>query len=582
MIVVPKPQHMEVFDTNLEADSFQVIVDNEEIYEFVKEISTVDGKCEIRYHQEPSLEKEHYKIKVSQSGIDIAYGTPEGAFRAHTTLKQLIDQMEEKRMNCLEIEDFPSFENRGYMLDISRGKLPKMEYIKKLVDILADLKYNQLQLYMDSFVYEYKNFPQYWQDTKVLSRAQIEELDLYCEKRFMRLVPNQNGFGHMGKWLEKEENASLAITGKDGKPSQTLNPLKEESVHLIDQIYEGFLDAFSANMVNIGMDEPFELGLNETKEACEKYGIGKIYTDYLRKICTLAMEKYQKTPMFWDDIVFKFPEQLDNIPKTAVVMEWGYEAEHYFERKCAVLREKGLRYYVCPGSSMWGSYTGRTNNMIMNIATAAECGNYYGAEGFLLTEWGDNGHPQFPAMTYYPLVFAAAVSWNCGSHHSGAAKYERKTLNDACKAYIDRYLYQTRNDVSLADIAYRMGNYYLLEDALDFNGTELSRYIVSGNSPSPRKKRCFQAVKDYMCGLKEELATSEADKLMKRQIEVNCDMVILFADILTGQKDYHEELTRISKEFEELWKMDNRIEGMEIFKDFLASLQPKTGEWRLQ
>ena len=69
------------------------------------------------------------------------------------------------------------------------------------------------------------------------------------------------------------------------------------------------------------MDEPFELGLNETKEACEKHGVGKVYTDYLNKICELVSKKYNKTPMFWDDIVFKHPEQLENIPKKVIVME---------------------------------------------------------------------------------------------------------------------------------------------------------------------------------------------------------------------------------------------------------------------
>ena len=69
-----------------------------------------------------------------------------------------------------------------------------------MVDILSDLKYNQLQLYMESFVYEYKNFPEYTKDTDPLTQAEIRELDAHCKERFMLLVPNQNSFGHMAAW----------------------------------------------------------------------------------------------------------------------------------------------------------------------------------------------------------------------------------------------------------------------------------------------------------------------------------------------------------------------------------------------
>ena len=96
----------------------------------------------------------------------------------------------------------------------------------------------------------------------------------------------------------------------------------KENIKIPDPaVYDGYFDAFSADTVNIGMDEPIEIRLNETKEICEKEGIGKVYADYLNKVCGLILEKYKKRPMFWDDIIFKHPEQLANIPKEAVLMQ---------------------------------------------------------------------------------------------------------------------------------------------------------------------------------------------------------------------------------------------------------------------
>lgn len=561
MYVIPKPQKFEISEEKFLVKGMKIKADNPEILKFAKS----EGETEASFACDSSLKPEEYKIEASEKGIFLAYSDLEGAYRAYTTLKQIFSQAENGELNCFKIEDFPSIKNRGYMLDISRSKIPSLSYLKTLVDLLSDLKYNQLQLYMDTFVYEYKNFPDYWKDTEPLTQAEILELDAYCKERFINLVPNQNSFGHMGSWTKKPELSHLAITGKNGKPSATLNPFLPESLEFIDKMYDGYFDAFSADKVNIGMDEPFELGLNETKEECEKQGIGKVYTDYLNKVCKLISEKYNKTPMFWDDIVFKHPEQLPNIPKNAIVMEWGYETEQHFDRNCRRLKENGLRFYVCPGTSMWGSFTGRTNNAVLNMIMAAETGNYYGAEGFLLTEWGDGGHPQFPATSYFPLVFGGAVSWNCGDHNHEVSYNARGPLIDDCKRYLDKFIYKTEGDTSVADIATRMGKFYLLEDCLHFNGTEMNYYLNKPEELTENKIKAFKRVKAYMEEIRLELEKAKADETVMRELKINCDMVILFAKVLTGGKDLNAEAERLMAEFEALWKMKNHTAGMLYF-----------------
>lgn len=564
MFLIPMPQKIEIKEEKFNGKSFKVFAEAD-IYSFAKVLDT-NGVTPIYFEKENNLTDEQYKISITNEKITVLYGEEVGAYRAVSTLKQIISQND---VSCLEIYDYPSIKNRGYMLDISRGKIPNLKYLKQLTDILSDLKYNQLQLYMDAFVYEYKNFPEYVKDTEPLTKAEITELSEYCKERFIELVPNQNGFGHMGAWTEKPELSHLAITDKDGKPSPTLNPFLNESVELIDKIYDGFFDAFSSDLVNIGMDEPFELGLNETKETCEKYGVGKVYTDYLNKICKLISEKYNKTPMFWDDIVFKHPEQLPNIPKNSIVMEWGYETEQHFDRNCQRLKEQGLRFYVCPGTSMWGSFTGRSNNAIFNIGDAAETGAYYGAEGFLLTEWGDGGHPQFPALTFLPLTYGGAVSWNCGNHNTEIAYDERRKRVADCQKYLDKYIYKVEGEKSLADIVYRMGNYYLFEDRLLFNRTELWYYSSQRDEITPEKSEGFKRVSAYMESLKEELKDVRADEIAIREIKANCEMVILTAKSLLSEK---VDIKNLKNEFETLWKLKNHTAGIEKFTEVLQSL----------
>ena len=46
-----------------------------------------------------------------------------------------------------------------------------------------------------------------------------------------------------------------------------------------------------------------------------------------------------------------------------------------------------------------------------NLADAAEVGREQGATGYLITDWGDNGHLQPPSVSFGPLLYGGAVSW---------------------------------------------------------------------------------------------------------------------------------------------------------------------------
>lgn len=568
VIIIPQPQSLELHKGELFAESFDISAIEPEIKDYFKTFPGSDEGVSLRLLKNPGLGEEEYGITINGEGICVYYSTPCGAFRACSTLRQIFEQRKNGFLPYLSISDYPALKKRGYMLDISRGKLPKLEYLKKLADTLAQLKYNEFHLYIDTFVFAFKSFEKYYAGRTVLTAEDIKELDRYCAERFIALVPNINSFGHMAAWTKKKELAPLAITGKDGKPSGTLNPFKPESIELIDKMYDGFMEAFSSETAHIGMDEPNELGLNETEEICKQIGVGRVYTDYLAKICTLLTDKYGKRPMFWDDIVFKHPEELERIPKNAIVMEWGYEAEQHFDRNCRRLKEQGLDFYVCPGSSMWGSFCGRSNNAVFNISDAAETGAYYGAMGFLLTEWGDGGNPQFPAAACLPMIFGAAVSWKPVNHNHELAYAERTELLEGCKKYADRVIFCAVGNSSPADIAFRMGNYYLLESNLHFNHTRLMHCTRDNSEMTDGDLRGFKRVIPYMKDILAELEAAVGEETSLAELKLNCRMVILHAEKLCGYEIDNESKTELKKEFLRLWNMKNAPEDSEMYIEF--------------
>lgn len=245
----------------------------------------------------------------------------------------------------------------------------------------------------------------------------------------------------MERWLQHPAYRPLAesadgFIGPDGRrrgPS-TLAPLDPASLDLITSLYDVLLPHFNSQQFNAGCDEPWELGQGRSRDTVAERG-GRVYFDWLMKLHAY-LSKRGRRMMFWGDIIIKYPDLVPELPDDILVMEWGYEATHPFERHCQHYADAGIAFYVCPGTSSWNSLVGRADNAVGNIQAAARHGLAHGAEGLLLTDWGDYGHWQPPVASYIGIVYAAGVSWG----------YERNQALDLAAA-LNTLIYRDRAGV---------------------------------------------------------------------------------------------------------------------------------------
>ena len=107
------------------------------------------------------------------------------------------------------------FETRGYMLDVSRDRVPTMRTLRLIVDILARYRYTQFQLYTEH-TFAYEGHESVWEEADPLTPMEIAKLQAYCEMQGIELVPNQNTFGHMERWLTNPKYNALAKFPKGG------------------------------------------------------------------------------------------------------------------------------------------------------------------------------------------------------------------------------------------------------------------------------------------------------------------------------------------------------------------------------
>jgi hexosaminidase len=364
-----------------------------------------------------TLAPQAYLLSIQTNQVKIEYADSAALYYALTTLKQIRTQSG-NQLPCVLIQDQPDLKIRGALLDISRGKIPTLQTLYSMVDFISDLKYNQLQLYFEGFSFAYPSFKSLWEKTETPLRPdEIKALDHYCKDRFIELVPNQNSLGHMNAWLAKDEYKDLAECPKGyelmGRITMktTLAPSNPKSLELVTKMSDDLLPNFSSDQFNVDLDEPFELGKNKDHPVNDPKEVAKIYLDYARRLNKYVIGKGKKM-MMWGDIVSKNPELTSEIPKDITLLEWRYDAFQDFEKICKTYQTAGLHYIVCPGTSSWTSFTGRTDNMMANIQNAVQNGIKYGADGMLITDWGDSPHLQYLTVSYAGLAYGAALSWN--------------------------------------------------------------------------------------------------------------------------------------------------------------------------
>lgn len=376
-----------------------------------------EGGAEFILAIDPGLKipSQGYGLTITPDRILLESGDEAGLVYGIRTLQQLLQQSP-VRLPCLDIRDFPDFPVRGVMLDISRDKVPTQETLHQLIDLLASWKINQFQLYVEH-TFAYSGYPEVWENASPLTPDEIRELDAYCAERLIELVPNQNSFGHMKRWLIHPRLAPLAeLQGKYDTPwgveegPYSLCPVDPRSSEFLGGLYDELLPNFSSRLFNAGCDETFDVGQGRSREACERNGKGRVYLDFLKQIHALTAERGH-TMLFWADILMQYPKLTPEVPKDAIALDWGYEADAPFEEHSRTLADTGLAYYVCPGTSSWNSIAGRTTNALQNLRNAAEAGIKHHAAGYLITDWGDNGHWQMLPVSYLGFAAGAALSW---------------------------------------------------------------------------------------------------------------------------------------------------------------------------
>ena len=360
---------------------------------------------------------EAYRISITSEGIHLTGCDEAGLLYGVQTLRQLIRQYGTS-LPAVEIEDAPSIKDRGFYYDVSRGRIPTLDELKRIADLCSFYKLNQLQLYVeDSYLFE--DFSEIWRDGTPLNAEEIMEFDAYCAALNIELVPSLSSFGHLYGVLRSKQYGHLSELEDerigyflvDRMHHHTVDVTNEESFVMVRNRILDYMKLFRSDKFNICADETFDLGKGKSKALADEKGVTEIYLEFLDKLCGVLIDA-GKTPMFWGDIILKDPAIIRRLPKEAICLNWEYWPEVKEDNTRIFVESGAKRLYVCPAVQSWLALVNKQHDAYLNISGMCRLGHKYRVEGVLNTCWGDLGHIAHPEFATIGLIYGAAFSWS--------------------------------------------------------------------------------------------------------------------------------------------------------------------------
>jgi hypothetical protein len=360
---------------------------------------------------------ESYALEIAPDAILLAAPDAPGFFYGLQTLRHIRAQTG-RALPCLRITDAPVFASRGFYLDISRGRIPRLEQLRRRIRLLAALKINQLQLYFEH-PFRFRFDPDIAGNGDAYDADDLRALDACCREHFIELVPSFTCFGHLGRLLSLPPYRDLAevefpapsweaATWRQRLHGATLNSRDPRAQDILRRILGEFLPCFSSARFNLCGDETYDLG--KRNPAATPADRARQYTDHIRFLHQEAA-RHGKSLMLWGDMLLHHPAAISDLPPGCEILDWAYYPSNNFE-KCGEFISRGLPTTVCPSVRGFGRLFPAVEEARTVIAAYARTGKKNGARGLLNTDWGDYGHFNMPPGALHGLALGAQLAWN--------------------------------------------------------------------------------------------------------------------------------------------------------------------------
>jgi len=311
---------------------------------------------------DPALKEEAYTLVVGDS-VEIKGGDYRAVAWGTATLLQLIETTGKKYyLPKLSIEDQPTAQYRGVMLDVARRWHP-VTTLKEAIALFWMYKINYLHLHLSdnqSFVFPSKTFPKLATKGRSYSSAEMKDIVRFADEHGVTIVPEIDMPGHAGSWVGRRPELFGTTDPKTGKSrgAGIVNMANEKAYTAIDQLIGDLADVFkSSPYIHVGTDEVGAGGLMklpEYKAYCEKHGLtealeGRAHELYLHFIYRMneIVRKHGRQTIAWSDFGGASTPNV-TIPTNLIAMVWMGSPVNLANKKYPIINSCWLPLYMVP------------------------------------------------------------------------------------------------------------------------------------------------------------------------------------------------------------------------------------------
>lgn len=286
----------------------------------------------------------------------------------------------------------------GLFVETASNSVPKISTLKEFINLVSQMGYNSLYL-GTADTYEIKEEPYFGYMRGRYTKEEFKDLDIYAKSCGIDLRPAIQTLGHLPflrKYGGYDEIFDFA---------NVLYIDNSKTYALIESMFRTMAENFTSRIINIGMDETYELGAGKFLQKNGYVEHTKLMIIHLKRVAEIAA-KYGFTCEVWSDMFFKKLSNIEiekdtdeleklkgEIPSNVRLIHWTYRKlskenfDNAFKKHRIITDKLGFAgaAYKWIGFAPDNIFSIEASNNIIDSCKDCKVDNVF------FTLWADNG-----------------------------------------------------------------------------------------------------------------------------------------------------------------------------------------------
>lgn len=312
------------------------------------------------------------------------------------------------------------FSTLGAMIDVSRGRVLKLDYLKIRFERMRKMGYNAVMLYTED-VFPLEGEPMWGYMRGGYSLDDLRRIKAMADENGLELIPCVETLGHLEKALRWADYADIRNT------PTTLLVGEEKSYELIEKIVAFWAKAIGGRRIHVGMDEAFGFAGGAYEKRFGKRDKTDVFLEHLTRVNDICLKHGYQESIIWSDMLYRAispthdyydpnvtpdPAISSRIPSSVRMCYWDYyhSDKAVYDGMIKGHKALGSMPILSGGIQVWCHFLCDREKTLATMEPMVESAVENGVEEFFFTIWGDDGGTAFPDISEEGLFACAELA----------------------------------------------------------------------------------------------------------------------------------------------------------------------------